>query len=280
MLKRVLRILIILTGASFVYYIRLYILHPEYGFSLKYFFYMIHGQPFITPFWFLYTYTAFLIILPFIRRMALGMTKTEYDYLILLCLIFGFFMFFVNKLFGIDNYLKIPVFSTGLIYPLIGYYVDAVFDPNKLTSIFGKIIPFNHGKYVAIAVSLILVNGIACAGLTYNDFLSTGEWTYKYIESMTFIPAFCIFYIIRTIFIMNPLSNISSRIISYIGSCSFTMYLLEEMLREDICMNIYTAWAGHCPNLILFIPYALSIYILGITIASLLKLIPGINKLL
>lgn len=278
LLKRVLRILIVLVAVSLIYYIRLYIRHPEYGFSLKFFFTLIHGQPFITPFWFLYVYTAFLLILPFLRRMALSMTEQEYGYLMLLCLVFGFIMYPLNRLLSTDNYISLPILSMGIIYPLTGYYIDAVFDPGKISEHFIGHKSEGTGKYAAVALLILLLNSFLCIFLTYIDHSNGNEWSYKYIEGMIFIPAFCIFYIVRTLNIRSPLPAGLSGVIIYAGSCIFTVYLFEEILREDICINIYKLLDGSCPRLLLFIPYMLSIYALGIALSSLLKLIPGIKK--
>ena len=278
LIRRVLKMAVILTAASFIYYIRLYIMHPEYGFSIKYFFTLINGQPFITPFWFLYVYIAFLLMLPFLRRLALSLTKREYDYLMLLCLIFNFVLYFVNRLLGSDNYLSLPILSLGVIYPLTGYYIDAVFNPSRIMGRFGNIVLLRSDRNIPVTIMVLLINGISCAGLTYNDFLKSGEWTYKYIEGMIFIPAFCIFCLVRELEKKRPLKDRARRIVSHVGGCIFIVYLLEEILRDDICMNIYRYGENICPLLLLFIPYALALYALGIAAASLIKLIPGIKK--
>lgn len=277
-LKRVLRIFIIIIVISFIYYIRLYIMHPEYGFSIKYFFTLINGQPFILPFWFLYIYMAFLLSLPLIRKLALSMTETEYYWLMLLCFVFSYVVFFTNRLLGSDNYLSLPILSLGIVYPLTGYYIDAVFDPRRIIARIKKAVPSFSEKIIPITVAILIINGISCAGMTYNDFLTTGEWTYKYIEGMIFIPAFCIFYLIKTIEIRKPMSEKIRKFVIYIGDRIFAVYLLEEILHNDICMNIYRSLEGKCPLLLLFIPYAVALYALGIAFASLIKLIPGVKK--
>lgn len=83
-MKRILRIVIIIIVFSFIYYIRFYLQHPEYGFNLFFFVKLIYSEPFITPYWFLYSYLTFLLILPFLRRLALASTDEEYLYLSIL----------------------------------------------------------------------------------------------------------------------------------------------------------------------------------------------------
>jgi hypothetical protein len=52
------------------------------------------------------------------------------------------------------------------------------------------------------------------------------------------------------------------------------------MIREDIAMNIYRSFGNSCPLLLLFIPYTVTVFAIGILAASLLKLIPGVKKYL
>ena len=269
--RRILKMFIILIAVSLLYYIRLYIRHPEYGFSIRYFFQLIYSQPFVTPLWFLYTYIAFLVMLPFLRRMALSMKEDEYFFLLVICLLFGFVIPVINHFNFANNYLSIPLLSMAIIYPLTGYYIDAVFNPRRLAGRFLKIIHLSGERYLLTAFLALIINALITAGLTYNAFLNTGQWNYDCIEGMIYIPAFCIFYMIRTLCIQHPLPDKASRIISYIGSCIFITYLSEEMLREDIFMIIYRRWSDICSPFLLFIPYMICIYISGIIIASVLK---------
>ena len=278
--KRVLRTVVVLLVISLIYYIRLYIKHPEYGFSVKFFIQTIYMQPFITPLWFLYVYLAFLIMLPLIRKLAAGMDERDYGYFILTAILLTYLPPILNPYMGGGMYLSVPILAMGFCYPLIGYYLDAMFNPVKIISSAGKIVPMITRKFTAAAIFIPVLNAILCLFFTMHAYNKTGRWTYDYIESFILIPSMCIFYIAKSIAKESTLSDKAYRIITQAGSCVFVIYLFEEMIREDIAMNIYRMWGGSCPLLILFIPYAVTVYAIGMIIASLLKLIPGVKRFL
>ena len=76
--KRILRYVAVIILFSFIYYVRLYLKHPEYGFSIKYFITYIYSTPFIIPYWFLYSYLSFLLVLPVMRAIAKTLKEREY----------------------------------------------------------------------------------------------------------------------------------------------------------------------------------------------------------
>ncbi len=276
--KRVLKMAVVLAVISFIYYIRLYIKHPEYGFSPKFFIQTVYTQPFVTPLWFIYIYIAFLIMLPLIRRMALGMSGPEFLYIILAGILFTYLPPVLDPYMGGGLYLNIPVLASGFFYPLIGYYLDSVFDPVKLISGTGKIVPMITGKFTLGMVIVLLLNAMLCLYITVDVYLRTGGWSYDGIEAFIMLPSMCIFYLAKSLVGEGRRGTRACKTITYVGSCIFTVYLFEEMIREDIAMNIYRMWSGSCPELILFIPYAVTVFAVGIMIATVLKKIPGVKK--
>ena len=272
LVKRVFKMALVLLLVSALYYVRFCIKNPEYGVNLKYFIQVIYVQPFVTPLWFMYIYLAFLLMLPFLRKMALNMTEREWEFLMLLSLVFCFVTPALTSYMGGASYLSIPMMSLGIIYPLAGYYVDSVFDPRKILSRMNKVISIGNRRHVAKACLFALVNSAVCIFLTLHEHLKTGQWTYSYIEGMLFIPAFALFYIIRTVFKDRTPGGAAGRVIAYTGSCIFIIYLCEEALREDLGMIIYRRFANPSNLLILFIPYMLLMFAAGIAAASLVKI--------
>lgn len=278
--KRVLRMAVVLLVISLIYYIRLYIKHPEYGFSPKFFIQTIYMQPFVTPLWFIYVYMAFLIMLPLIRKMAAGMSEGDCLYFILAGILLTYLPPILNPYMGGSMYLSVSILALGFFYPLAGYYLDAVFNPVRLISRHNKIVPMITRKFTAAMIFMLVLNALLCLYFTVNAFSRTGEWAFDYIESFIMIPSICIFYIAKSLVGGTEVSEKTYRIITYAGSCIFTVYLFEEMIREDIAMNIYRTLGSSCPLLLLFIPYALTVFAIGIAVASVLKLIPGVKKYL
>lgn len=278
--KRVLRAAVVLLVISLIYYVRLYVKHPEYGFSPKFFVQTIYTQPFVTPLWFLYVYLAFLIMLPLMRVLAAGMSERDFGYFILAAILLTYIPPILNPYMGGGMYLSVPLLASAFCYPLAGYYLDAVFNPVKIVSRLGKIVPMITKKFTTAAIFIPVLNAILCLYYTVLVYSKTGGWTYDYIESFILIPSMCIFYIAKSLAKGSSPSDRAYRIITHAGSCVCAIYLFEEMIREDIAMNIYRTFGGSCPLLILFIPYAVTVFAAGIIVASLLKLIPGVKRFL
>ncbi|MCR5107627.1 MAG: acyltransferase [Lachnospiraceae bacterium] len=271
LIKRVLRISIILILVSFIYYIRLYIKHPEYGFSIVYFFKMIYTSPFITPFWFLYSYIAFLLILPFLRSATENMVEKDYIFIIALALIYNIIVPIGNFIMEGNICLSIPIMSNIILFPITGYYLDSIFDSDK-PLIKTKQYPFYKKNPVILAIGLTIINSFLCLLLTYADFLKNDQWSFFHIENLFFIPAVSTFFLTKRFFKTSTKPLFIRKIISYWGNCIFIIYLFEEILREDICMNIYKNCNTENP-LLLFIPYLLSLFSLGVIIASIIHII-------
>ena len=263
--KRVLRYVSVLAFISLVYYIRLYIKNPEYGFSLKYFIQLIYRQPFITPLWFLYIYIAFLIMLPLIRRTARAMSGRDYTYFFIVGMIMTYLPAVLNPFMEGTVYLGIPLLTVSFFYPVAGYYIDTLQVGNRKQA-------------VMFAFKAMMINALLCLSATLISHARNDEWRYDYIEAFIMIPAFCIFFLIKTALSDARVNAKVNAVITYIGVRIFTVYLLEEMIREDIGMNIYRTWGGSCPLLLLFIPYAAVVLGIGVLFASVLRLIPGVKK--
>ncbi len=267
--KRVVKMFFVLILISLFYYIRLYLKHPEYGFSIVYFLKMVYMQPIVTPLWFLYVYIAFLMMLPFLRKMTVNLDDKEKGYFAVLAVSFGFIMPFLTGFAGGITYFNIPLLSVGILYPVMGYCIDTGFD--KLNNDTGNKVPlfFRRGTF---GVLLIIINVFGCYILTYGEFVKKGQWSFSYIESMVFIPAFCIFYLIKNMCGDGIKSMMLTRLINYVGSGIFIIYLFEEVLREDVCINVYRIFNKGCP-IPVFIPYLISVFLLGMIPVIIIKFV-------
>ncbi len=278
LLKRVLKMAVILIVISFIYYIRLYIKHPEYGFSIKFFIETIYTSPFITPLWFLYRYIEFLLMLPLLKHMIRNMSKTDFGYLLLLCTAFLYAMPLISFVIGDGPYMKITLLEKCIIYPLWGYFLDTSCDniimkqaPDITKNRWMK-------KPVSAAAVLIILNGAFCVFMTFLNNRFRGEWVYDFVDAFIFIPALCTFFIVRSVCKNLEQNSRIAVIAGYIGSDIFVTFLFEEMLREDICMSVYRTFGGHQYDFLLFIPYALLLLTLGVILSRLLKMIPFLKK--
>lgn len=273
--KRVLRMVIILLSFSFIYYLRLYIKNPEYGFSITYFIKYIYSNPIITPFWFIYLYIAFLIMLPFLRALASKLSNSEFVYLIVLGIIFPY-LSVIEKIAGFDGiYITIDVLSITLFYPLIGYFISNRWLINSEGT--NRAISKINGKMIAVVSALaVAINYLACLYMMNYEFRINGLYSENYISKFVVIPTLIIFVV--TMYLYDK-KNVSCKLISFIGSCTFCVYLFEEILRIDVFMPIMERFYGNAPGLILCVPYTILVILTGSLISFVLKKIPFLKKL-
>lgn len=275
--KRILRIVIIIIVFSFIYYVRFYLQHPEYGFNLFFFAKLIYSEPFITPYWFLYSYLTFLLILPFLRRLALALSDEEYLYLGTLAVVFLFLIKIPEYVLDCAINISIPLLTTTIIFPLLGYFIE-----NRLQK------KFFSGRYLILAWAAIFLNGCVSILMTYLNYIKTGIYDVQFLDKFNLLPAAAVFFIIK--YSCDPhdasggearslFSQRAERTILYVGSCTFCTYLFEEMLRIDLFIKMFAQLSPPLPTLLVCILYIVCMLGAGIAVSSVLKRLPGMKWL-
>lgn len=270
--KRVLRYAIIIIVFSFVYYLRMYLKNPEYGFNIKFFVKTIYENPFIIPYWFLYAYLAFLVMLPFLRAIVKGISVEHYLLLFSVMIIISYSAVIERALNWNQMYFTVGLLETNIIYPIIGYGIGNVFS-DKYFEVKARIAVF-----CLFAVNLGLTLLMSCVELRQN-----GVCTETYISRFSFIPAitvfyFCIYVIEKKGINVNK-EGMMGKLIFIVGSGALCTYLFEDMLRSDLFLPMIKCSSNQWINLVMIIPYSLCIIACGIIISLILKRIPVINKL-
>lgn len=125
--KRVIRFIAIIIVASFIMY--LYSLNGNmHEFSIKYFIKELYSEGVIIPYWYLYSYLAYLLSLPFLRKIAQGLNNKEYIYMI--AIYFGIQCLNVLQFFnGNGNVVRNHYFvfffmENNIFFPLLGYFLE------------------------------------------------------------------------------------------------------------------------------------------------------------
>ena len=268
--KRILRYLIIIVFFSFIYYVILYISHPEYGFSLGYFVKYIYSNPFIVPYWFLYSYVEFLILLPVLRAIIKGLDESGYLFLAIVG-IFACYVIVIEQILGLEHInISIVIINNTIFYPIIGYGVANKFS-KKLFSL----------KMLLVAICLLIVNYICALYLNKVEYISVGECSGKYIDAFALVPSIIIFYLLIYFTEKRNSQHIwkNERVICYIGGCTFVTYLFEDMLRSKVFIHLFAITSNQLLGLVLCIPYIAGIMISGCIAAAIIRKIPVINKL-
>lgn len=218
--------------------------------------------------WYLYAYLGILLMLPFLQKMAAAMSKKDY------WVFFGISGFFVGLLpilghyfedASVNAYFELPLFGGYICMMMIGQYF-ARFGIRKSALGF-------------IAAVLLFIGTVAFnVGATYLEYQKDAS-NYLFFDNRVFLPivlgAACVFYMAS--FIRLP--RRSGAVVSYIGGCTFGIYLVSDMaiLSLDIIYQKLCLSMSVFPAMLLF---EAAIFLIGLAVIAPIKWIPGIKKIL
>ncbi len=266
-LKRVLKFVIILFVFCSLYYIYQCSL-GTYEFELKE---MIHrittGQIFVS-YWFLYSYIAFLMMLPILRKMAKAMSGSDFVYLYVVYVV-------ANSIFGVlartfigQIAMNVPMATDLIMYPLLGYYLAYRFPEEHRTK-----------KSIWCFAGLGILGLLLNLGVTMYDHHLFLDWNEGGLLLFIIMPATATFYLVKYFFDKVKLAPFAEKIIVFLGSGTFGMYVLEPYIKPFFGPYVQMA-LSFLSGIVLNLAYIVVITLLGCVISALLKKIPVIGKLL
>ncbi len=275
--KRTVRIVMALVCASMVAYL-VNIRHVISSFDLVDFLRNLFNGKHVNAYWYLYAYIGFLLMVPMFRRIAKQLCRA--DFLLLLAVHFFFFTLlplgnYVLKRFGISEVaisgdLSFPLVGTkALFYPLIGYYIDQVFDISKL-----------NRKNVWILPVIILVGIVISSGFTYHQGIHY-QYTQGFVQTFDYTTAIAVFLLVKYLFVnVKPIRNCSilHRIVAFVGSLTFGIYLIDPVLK--VFSNRFNAVVTTQDPILYSIIWCVFSMMVGGFTTYLLKKIPVVKTLL
>lgn len=234
-----------------------------------------------SPYWYLYAYLGFLLMLPFLRKAVIGFSKSEFNILLYVHFIVWSAIPILNiilGMFGIPNIqicwdFDVPfAFDKAFFYPLIGYYLEYNVDVEKMKN-------KNYVWLVIIGITGITISVIC----TYYEASQIGSYTQNYVQLFDYLSAIVVFLIIKSLVVKmssNGQNGKLSTIISYIGSLTFGIYLFEPVLRR-ILFEKYELFAEPLlPTIIVTFGWIIICMLCGGILTYSLKKIPVVRKLL
>ncbi len=272
--KRVLRMVIVLILFSLLQYVLL-VVNDNVELSLRYFITHITIESIIAPYWYLYAYLAYLICLPLLRKMALNMTNKEFKYLFAAFLIIEGLLASLLFIFDIGEmtmFFTIPFFNRVVIYPLLGYYMDHRMTKEQYT-LKGALI------FIALMIAvlaLIVVNTLH-RNLPYEQFTAYDKGLF--VTGFTAVLDAGIFYIAKLLFKDRKVPKALEFIITALGSTVFGVYLIEDIIRTRT-VAVYDAMVPYIGRFPSAWVWSVFVFLVGAVIIYIIKLIPGVKKLL
>lgn len=223
-------------------------------------------------FWYMYLYIGILFMLPILQKLCSNLKKRDYYYLIGITVLFMGAIPLVNHYFpsiNINNDFTLPIFSVYTGVYISGYFIHTYLTPNK--------------KSVTIAIILLLlILALQIFGI-YNQYDTEGNDIISFFDNRTMIlitsSSMLIFYIAKYLFNDTHFSDKFSKIISYISSCTFGIYLVSDYLiyKLEFVFNYFTS---SIHPLISVLIYQISVFAIGLIIISLFKKIPYLKKII
>ena len=274
MLKRVLRIVIIIIIFSvieYIYHIKVY----GFPVDLQFFLQNTIGGSMIPSYWYLYAYLAYLLGLPLLRKLARNMSNRDYIYLFILYLIiegvFTAVIFFLN-ISELNGFFVVPFINRVIIFPLAGYFLENRLPKEKY-----------NAKGLAIAlISMIVVLAFIVIMTMIRDLPFEQFTVYDkgmYITGFTFVLDIGLYYIIKLMFVGRTPGKVFTKFMAILSSTVFGVYLIDNIVRDQM-MPLFTAIEPYVGKYLGSWLYILSSFLVGAVIIFIVKLIPGVKKLL
>ncbi len=269
-LQRIIRIVIALIGCGFIYAIyHTYYMNPNPSFisAIKRFLDVYIVLP-SNALWYLYTYLGILFMLPFLQKMVSLMTKRDYY------IFFTISGLFFSVLPILTHYNQQINVNANFQLPLFGGYICMLFIGQYFSKFGIKKTRCGFCIACVLFVAMVIFNVIA----TYFEYQKSSS-SYLFFDNRTFFPillqSVCVFYLVS--FVKAP--EKLAKIISYIGSCTFGIYLISDM-NIGLLKPIYTMASSYMHPFFAVIIFEICIFVVGLIVVALLKNIPFIKKVL
>lgn len=234
-----------------------------------------------TAYYFLYIYIAFLLMLPFWRAMVRRLTNKDYLYLIALNLTFvgviPIVSYLIFKGSANMNYFLNPLLaiSEPTFYFIIGYWIEHVLPASWLTK-----------RNLALLGAAALLGTIISGAMTVYHGEVNGALTEaiseRFYDSFLFLNVAFVYALLRWWFLHHEVSHGTGRVLIFLGSVAFGIMLFDDFLRRmtyGLFHNIILPAMPDFPLTAAFL-WIICAFSAGIVLSYLIRLIPGMKKLI
>ncbi|NLO86781.1 MAG: acyltransferase [Clostridiales bacterium] len=276
--KRVWRMVAALVLFSYIYFLNdaqiYYGIWPR-AVNVSAFFSLIWTQQITDSYWYLYFYIGILVMLPLMQRLAQNMKKQDMLYLIGLS--FGLYAIWplithYAPAMAMPSFFDVPMFSIYIGIFFAGHYVHQYLKVNK--------------KHAMIALVILIATLLASLGLTHIEFgrVGAGE-KYWFMDDrmhpsiLTILSALSIMVLAKTATPDNTPERAQRRIVE-IGSCTFCMYLLQDLIIDRTKGNILPMLSSKMSIFPAVIIWEIVIFIAALAASWILRRIPFLKKII
>lgn len=275
--KRILRMVVLLIVFSFAYYCdTIWALGKKI--DLGKFFSFLYAADLKYQLWFLYSYIAYLVSIPFLQALVKTLEKKYYFYLIVIALFMNGVLpimeyLIVQDRFTLNENLKVTwLVGNIVLYPCVGYFLQHKIEIKKKDIVCLWVI-----NAIGICVSCYMTY---YKGIRMGFFEETKSQAFH--NSFVLLNMICIFITIKYIFERIELAKWGERIVYSLGECTFGIYLfhaffLSHSIRGDIIKFFKKLGINYMVSTLIM---CLCVMILSWCLVFIIKKVPFLKKII
>lgn len=272
--KRVWRFTVVLFAASGI----TYQIMGEEPRSVSAFIYSLFRGKVNGSHWYLYAYLGFLLMLPFLRKIAKHLSGKDILYLVLLRIVFVSGLTSLNfflDCFGFSPIVLSERFSLPLalfeflFYPIVGYYLAEQLPMKKIGA-----------KEIWICFAVLIVGSVYSAVITYIEGVRSA-FSQDYLGLFNYTSPMAFFVIVRYFVDKIAIPEKLGKFFSAVSSVTIGIYLLEPLVVHYLSELFFRPIPWH-PVIITIssVLWCFCCMTVGGSITYLLRKIPGVKKYL
>ena len=274
-LKRFIKFAAILFCVSVIMFIYRYLKKDTMLFTFGEFFTALYSKGIILQYWYLYAYLAYILMLPFIRKLAKGMEEKDFIWLLILFTLSTLlhildYTVFKGKYLHNDHF-DLFIGINYVFYPLLGYYLEYKIPTER----------YNKKTLIILAVSSVIALS-AMVFMAYIRCSALQSWTEEdipFFNCFVFLPAMTVFVVSKMWFMKHPAKPRGEKVLSAIAGTTFGLYLFEQIFRTELKFILEAMMKIIHPYIASWL-WVLLVCIVGGCVVFLIRLIPGVKRVL
>lgn len=257
-IPRILAVTVLASLGMYLYY------EPKSGVD---FLKTLYSRNVIAPYWYLWSYLGFLILLPFLRKMIRNLSDREFLYLFGLHLVFNGLIPMAQYPPGLrlNGSLNVALVTSNIIiFPAAGYYLER----KELTR-----------RHIAALWGLTVLALAATMALTHYKIIQTGQLgegqVGTFYKSLCLIPTAAVYATVKGLKVPRWLE----KPVATLGGCTFGIYLIEQILRER-GYPVRDAMARWLPDIPATLVYTALVLAAAFCVIWAVRKLPGAKRLI